>query len=149
MGHVFVASWPLSAGTRIRDYSQQVGKGRSAILAKAYSIAANDPQLADRAAMREGCSQTAHICQHGGFVLPLQPEDNDSSVSAGRVRLNICEIEVQRQQNSILRSTPAATVSSSEPDRSSSVTVSARKPELLRISAASTGKFSSTLNFTR
>ncbi len=42
--------------------------------------------------------------EHRGFVLVLDPQDNDSGVLTGWIRSDIREVQIQGHQNSVLRS---------------------------------------------
>jgi hypothetical protein len=88
------------------------------------------------------------VNEHGQFVLVFDPQDDDSGMLTGRVRLYVRKVQVQRDEIRSSDRLAAATVSSLAPERLSSETVCASKPALLRISAASAGRFSSILNLT-
>lgn len=88
------------------DCSRQVGRGRLTALPKANSIAINDPQLAQRASVRERCRQPPDIAEHTRFILALESQDDDPGMLARWVGANVREIQIQRDQDSLLRSTP-------------------------------------------
>jgi hypothetical protein len=82
------------------------------------------------------------------FVLGRRPKDHNSRMGFWRVCLNIREIQVQRHQHAIFRTTTLReSTESAAPESFSSETVSASKPDPRRIDAYSVGRFSSTLNF--
>jgi len=70
-------------------YSREVGQGRLTALPKAYSIAINDPQLAQRASVRECCRQPPDIAEHSRFILALESEDDDPGMLARWVGANV------------------------------------------------------------
>ena len=91
----------------------------------------------------------AHVVDYGGLVLPLEPRNDNSRMLVRRVRLNIAKSRSRVGRIPSSLHAWAAMIRSSEPDGFSSQTVCAAKLDARRVAAASAGRFSSVLNFTR
>jgi hypothetical protein len=119
---------------------------RSNALPKTNSIAVDNPQLTGWIPIPQGSRQSPDEGQYREFILILDAHDDLPGVFAGRVGPNVCEVQVQGHQDSIIslaRPCNCVIISSRE------ILVGYRvrhESEARKISVA--GKFSSILNFT-
>jgi hypothetical protein len=74
---------------------------------KTYSVSVDDPQLADRLPIAQRYRQPPNVSEDGVFILSLDSQDDGSGVLVGRVGPDVCEVQIQGHQNSMLRHTRA------------------------------------------
>jgi hypothetical protein len=80
--------------------------------------------------------------------VPFDPKHDDPSLLARRVRANVRKVQIQRNQDSIVRPARACDRIVIRTREILVRNVSATNPAPRKISAASIGRFSSVLNFT-
>ena len=99
--------------------------GQSIGAPETHAVAFNDPQLTVRCSRGQESGNASHVFQDGRLVLRLEPQHDNAGIIAGRICLNIGEVQIQREQSSRLAAKRFAMLWSSAPDRPSSQTESA------------------------
>lgn len=100
--------WPETAFTSALARLLPTSRLASVNCPKAYSIAVHDPQLAIWFSVCQCSRQPPHIGEYCRLVLALDSQDDYSRMLSRRVRANVGKIQVQRHEDSILRSTPGS-----------------------------------------
>jgi len=83
------------------------------------------------------------------FILLAETQDDQTEMVFWRIRANVAEIHVKRHKRPLFMIANLNDAWSLDPPRSSSKTVSASCPAVVRSVATADGRFSSILNFTR
>ena len=107
------------------------------------TIVLNDPQLTCRASLLQHCREPSHIRNDSRCILRSKAKYDDTRVLIRRVRLNIREVQIEREENSAFGPRPPGN------DRilrirtkPSSRTVSTSRPCSRSVTATSRGRFS-------
>lgn len=80
--------------------------GQSVGAPETHAVAFNDPQLTVRCSRGQESGNASHVFQDGRLALRLEPQHDDAVIIAGRICLNIGEVQIQSEQSSRFAAKP-------------------------------------------